>query len=82
VREVAVFGVPSEKWGEAPVAAVVLTARAAVAPQELCDWINARVAAKYQRLHEVVVFDDLPRSTAGKTLKRVLREHYGQLTPR
>ena len=82
VREVAVFGVPSEKWGEAPVAAVVLTARGSVAPQELCDWINARVAARYQRLHDVVLLDDLPRSTAGKTLKRVLRDQYSQLAAR
>lgn len=77
VREVAVFGVPSEKWGEAPVAAVVLTERAGVQAEELCEWINARVAARYQRLHGVVLLDDMPRSTAGKTLKRVLRDEYG-----
>jgi acyl-CoA synthetase (AMP-forming)/AMP-acid ligase II len=76
VREVAVFGVPSERWGETPVAAVVLTAPGAARAEELCDWINARVAARYQRLHGVVLLDDMPRSTAGKTLKRVLRDEY------
>ena len=35
-----------------------------------------RVAARYQQLSEVMIVDDLPRSTAGKTLKRVLREQY------
>ena len=41
---------------------------------------NARVAARYQQVHEVVIVEDLPRSTAGKTLKRVLREQYAVLT--
>jgi long-chain acyl-CoA synthetase len=76
VREVAVFGVPSDKWGEAPLAAVVLSRPDGVTPEELRNWINARVAARYQQVHEVVILDDLPRSTAGKTLKRVLREQY------
>ena len=80
VREVAVFGVPDEKWGEKPIAAVILKSAGLVAAGELRTWINARVAARYQHVHEVVIVEDLPRSTAGKTLKRVLREQYG--TPR
>jgi long-chain acyl-CoA synthetase len=81
VREVAVFGVPSEKWGESPFAAVVLKERGAAAEDELLAWINARVAARYQQVQEVVIVDDLPRSTAGKTLKRVLREQYATHVP-
>lgn len=76
VSEVAVFGVPSEKWGEAPVAAVVLKQNADVSPAELRAWINERVAARYQQVHEVIIVDDFPRSVAGKTLKRVLREQH------
>jgi acyl-CoA synthetase (AMP-forming)/AMP-acid ligase II len=76
VREVAVFGVPSEKWGEAPVAAVILKEPNLTSGDEMRAWINARVAARYQHVHEVVIVDDFPRSTAGKTLKRVLREQY------
>jgi len=76
VREVAVFGVPDEKWGETPVAAVILAAPGAASAQELCDWINERVSARYQRLNRVVIHDDFPRSAAGKTLKRELREPY------
>jgi acyl-CoA synthetase (AMP-forming)/AMP-acid ligase II len=79
VREVAVFGVPHEKWGEAPVAAVILREAAIVDSEELRQWINARVAARYQQVHRVVILDDFPRSTAGKTLKRVLREQHAQL---
>ncbi|HET7459175.1 MAG TPA: class I adenylate-forming enzyme family protein [Gemmatimonadaceae bacterium] len=77
VREVAVFGVPHEKWGESPYAAVALKRPGEVSAEELRAWINARVAAGYQKVHEVVLVDDFPRSTAGKTLKRVLREQYG-----
>ncbi len=74
VREVAVFGVPHEKWGEASVAAVLLREPASIEAEALREWINARVAARYQRVQAVVVLDDFPRNTAGKTLKRVLRE--------
>jgi long-chain acyl-CoA synthetase len=76
VREVAVFGVPDEKWGETPVAAVLLASPGAAGAEELRDWINARVQAKYQRVSRVVIEQDFPRSAAGKTLKRELREPY------
>jgi long-chain acyl-CoA synthetase len=73
VREVAVFGVPHEKWGETPVAAVVLNPDSRCDPQTLKDWINARVSAKYQRVERVIVYADFPRNAAGKTLKREMR---------
>ncbi len=73
VLEVAVFGIPHEKWGETPVAAIVLRTPGSVGADELKDWINARVAAKYQRLDRVIVMDDFPRNAAGKTLKREMR---------
>ena len=76
VREVAVFGIPHDKWGETPVAAVILNAPATAGAEELRDWINARVAARYQRVAEVIVLQDFPRSAAGKTLKRELRAPY------
>jgi acyl-CoA synthetase (AMP-forming)/AMP-acid ligase II len=73
VAEVAVFGVPDEKWGETPVAAVLLHAGAEVTADELREWINGRVAARYQRVSRVLVLKDFPRSAAGKTLKREMR---------
>ena len=39
----------------------------------LKEWINARVAAKYQRVEQVIVYADFPRNAAGKTLKREMR---------
>jgi len=76
VREVAVFGIPHDKWGETPLAAVVLGAEAGATPDELRDWINARVAARYQRVDRVVIMPDFPRNAAGKTLKREMRLVY------
>lgn len=76
VREVAVFGVPHEKWGETPIAAVILREGAQVTTAALREWINARVAARYQRVSDVVLMADFPRSAAGKTLKRELRAPY------
>jgi long-chain acyl-CoA synthetase len=76
VREVAVFGIPHDKWGETPVAAVVLQAGSAATAEELRDWINARVAARYQRVDRVLIMEEFPRSAAGKTLKRELRQPF------
>jgi acyl-CoA synthetase (AMP-forming)/AMP-acid ligase II len=76
VREAAVFGIPSEQWGETPLAAVILTQANGVTTDGLRRWVNQRVAARYQQLHDVVIMDEFPRSVIGKTLKRVLREPY------
>lgn len=76
VREVAVYGVPDDRWGESPVAAVVLDDTAEETAETLRGWINQQVSAKYQRVREVLILDDLPRNVAGKTLKRVLRERH------
>jgi len=76
VLDVIVFGVPDERWGESPVAAVRLRDDAAAEPEELREWINERVQARYQRLREVIVRDAFPTSLAGKTLRRVIRDDY------
>jgi acyl-CoA synthetase (AMP-forming)/AMP-acid ligase II len=76
VREVAVFGVPHEKWGETPVAAVVLKEPGTVSAEALRDWINERVGARYQRVSEVILMEEFPRNAAGKTLKRSMRDPY------
>lgn len=76
VREVAVFGIPDDKWGETPVAAVILRKGGNVTADALRTWINERVSARYQRVSRVDILDDFPRSAAGKTLKRELRAPY------
>lgn len=78
VNEVAVFGVPDEKWGEVPFATVTLVRGGTVSEPELKEWINTRVGAKFQRISEIRVVDDFPRNVAGKTLKRELRKTFGK----
>ena len=73
VVEAAVVGVASDKWGETPVGFVVL--RAAVSPADLRAWANERLG-KTQRLADIVVVAELPRSEIGKILKRDLRKYY------
>lgn len=83
VAEVAVVGVPSEQWGETPVAFVVRRPGDATPADALREWINTRVG-KTQRVADVVLVEDLPRSAIGKVLKRELREGYvssGQRAP-
>jgi acyl-CoA synthetase (AMP-forming)/AMP-acid ligase II len=76
VLEAAVFGVPSDKWGEAPMGAVVLREGATADPEQRKEWINERVGARYQQLCEVIVMREFPRNAAGKTLKRTMRDEY------
>jgi acyl-CoA synthetase (AMP-forming)/AMP-acid ligase II len=76
VLDVAVFGAPDPRWGESPVAAVRMRPGAKNGADELRDWINERVQARYQRVREVVLRDTFPTSLAGKTLRRVIREDY------
>ena len=70
----AVFGVPSEKWGETPVAAVVLRDPNAASEEQMKSWINARVEAKFQRVSGVMLLAALPQNIAGKTLKNKLQD--------
>ena len=74
IQEVAVYGVPSEKWGETPVAAVILQPETATSPRELLEWVNERVAARFQKVKEDVIVDEFPRTATGKILKRSLRD--------
>jgi len=76
VREVAVFGAADERWGETPVAAVVLEDGKTASPDDLVAWTNQRVGAKFQRIRDVLFYDEFPRNVAGKTLKRTMRDEY------
>ncbi len=78
VREAAVFGIPDDKWGETPMAAVILKEPGSISADALKVWINERVEARFQKVAGVLIKDDFPRSVAGKTLKRVMREPFWQ----
>ena len=75
VLEAAVVGVPSEQWGETPVAFTVLRTGQTATVEDLLLWVNQRVG-KTQRVTALRILDELPRSAIGKVLKRELRDLY------
>ncbi|MBV8849844.1 MAG: acyl--CoA ligase [Methylobacteriaceae bacterium] len=75
VAEASVIGVPSEAWGETPVAYVVFRAGSNISAEALREWTNSRLG-KTQRVNAVEVVDALPRSAIGKVLKRELRDEW------
>ncbi|SRR5579871_1503030 len=72
VREVAVIGQPDQRWGEMPVAVVVLAENAALDLPALAAHCRSRLAG-FKVPRELVIRDSLPRNPSGKVLKRVLR---------
>lgn len=75
VKDVAVIGVPHEKWGEAVQAMVVLHANQDCSAEEILDWCRERMAG-YKRPRTVlfVADSDMPRTATGKILHRRLKE--------
>jgi acyl-CoA synthetase (AMP-forming)/AMP-acid ligase II len=73
VLEAAVVGRPDDRWGEVPVAFVVLSSPAAATPDTLVDHCRAQLA-RFKVPRSVVLVDALPRNPSGKVLKRELRD--------
>jgi acyl-CoA synthetase (AMP-forming)/AMP-acid ligase II len=73
VVEAAVVGRPDDRWGEVPVAFVVLAPEATVTPDELIEHCREQLA-KFKVPKAVTVIDALPRNPSGKVLKRDLRD--------
>jgi fatty-acyl-CoA synthase len=72
VHEVAVVGMPDQRWGERPVAVVVLAEDSALDLAALASHCRSRLAG-FKVPKELVIRDSLPRNPSGKVLKRVLR---------
>jgi long-chain acyl-CoA synthetase len=75
VQEVAVIGVPDEKWGEVVKAIVVPRPGATIEPQEVIAFARSRIA-QFKTPKTVDIIDALPRNASGKILRRQLREPY------
>jgi fatty-acyl-CoA synthase len=72
VRECAVVGLPDERWGEKPVAMVMLADNCTLGLPELNEHCRARLAG-FKVPKQLIIRDSLPRNPSGKVLKRVLR---------
>jgi fatty-acyl-CoA synthase len=78
VADVAVVGVPDDRWGEAGSAWVVLRPSAITDAAELAEFARGSLAG-YKVPRDIRFIDEIPRSTASKTLRRVLAERAARL---
>jgi len=74
VNEVAVIGLPDEKWGE--IACAIVVGDAGQASEEDIIAHCAEKLSRYKLPKKVVFIETIPRNPAGKVLKRVLREQF------
>lgn len=75
ISSVAVVGIPDERWGEVPVALVVLAEGACLGADAVREHLGGRLA-KYKIPRRVEFVDDLPRTASGKVRKADLRERF------
>jgi fatty-acyl-CoA synthase len=75
VAEAAVIGVAHPKWGERPLACVVVKSGEQLTKDELLDWLQDKVA-KWWLPDDVVFIDEVPKTSVGKFSKRELRDKF------
>jgi len=79
VKDVAVIGVPHEKWGEQVTAVIVLHEGQTATPEEIIAHCKGKIAGfKVPKNIYFIKDEEMPRSGAGKILHRLLREKYGK----
>jgi acyl-CoA synthetase (AMP-forming)/AMP-acid ligase II len=77
VRDVAVIGIPHDKWGETAKAIVVPHNGQTLTHDELRAWCRERLASfKCPTSYEFINDEAMPRTATGKILHRALRERY------
>jgi len=73
VREVAVVGVPDDKWGERPKAYVVLRPGRSATPEDLIAHVRTKIAG-YKTPRDIDITVRLPKTSTGKIQKYMLRK--------
>jgi acyl-CoA synthetase (AMP-forming)/AMP-acid ligase II len=77
IKDVAVIGVPHDKWGETVHAVIVLHDGVSATDEELLAWCRSRIAGyKSPKTISFVTEAEMPRTATGKLMHRVLRERY------
>jgi fatty-acyl-CoA synthase len=77
VREAAVVAVPDERWDERPLACVVLRDGTTATPDELCAYLDDKVA-KWWLPERWAFIEEVPKTSVGKFDKKVLRARYAE----
>jgi fatty-acyl-CoA synthase len=80
VAEAAVIGIASEKWGERPLACVVVKPGESVTREEILAHLDGRVA-KWWLPDDVVFIEEVPKTSVGKFSKKDLRSRFEGFTP-
>lgn len=75
IQDIAVIGIPDERWGEIAKAFVVLKPGYTLKKRELTKYARGKIA-DYKIPQQVEFTNTLPRNSSGKVLKRVLRQSY------
>ncbi len=75
IADAAVIGLVSPKWGEVPLAVVMVKKGQSLGEAELLAWCKGRLAA-FKLPKAAVMVTEIPRNPSGKILKRVLREQF------
>ena len=77
VFDVAVIGLPDDKWGEAVKAVVILKEGEKATEDEIIEWCRGKIAGyKKPKSVDFISASEMPRTTTGKILHRKLRERY------
>lgn len=73
VKEVAVVGLPDDKWGQVVAAAVSFWEGMTVGEEDLVQYCRERIAG-YKKPKKIKIMDTLPKSPSGKILRRLVKE--------